>query len=91
MAAYALTRDDRQSRAKVKTARYYMHNIPPETKSLIAIATACRQAQMMDFDVDELPRIGQRAAAPASSGRTPPPGASPCASPPPRPRPARLR
>ncbi|MCB9544610.1 MAG: acyl-CoA dehydrogenase C-terminal domain-containing protein [Myxococcales bacterium] len=53
MAAYALTREDRQARAKLKTARYYLHNILPETKSLIAIIGAGK-AHMMDFDADEL-------------------------------------
>ena len=49
----ALDRTDRLGRAKVKTARFFMHHVLPEIHGLAAIIKAGK-ATMMDFDEDEL-------------------------------------
>jgi hypothetical protein len=49
----ALERDDRLGRTKLKTARYFMHNVLPEIHGLAAIIRAGKQ-HMMDFEQDEL-------------------------------------
>ncbi len=49
----ALDRDDRLGRTKLKTARYFMHNVLPEIHGLAAVIRAGKQ-HMMDFDQDEL-------------------------------------
>jgi hypothetical protein len=49
----ALGRDDAYAATKIKTGRYFFHQILPERHSLAAIMVAGKQ-HMMAFDVDEL-------------------------------------
>ncbi len=48
----AMKGDSRFHRAKVKTARYFMHNVLPEMDSLVAIMNVGKE-HMMAFDADE--------------------------------------
>ncbi|MCA9538589.1 MAG: acyl-CoA dehydrogenase [Myxococcales bacterium] len=48
----ATTREGRFFETKLKTARYYLHNVLPEAESLVAIISAGK-AGMMAFDADE--------------------------------------
>ena len=52
MARAALDRDDAFSRAKVKTARYFLNNVLPEVNTLVTVIEAGK-ANLMALDADE--------------------------------------